>query len=95
LIILIILGKEYKLWSSSCIFLQPPVTSSLWGRPMPWWQGTHPTWVDLVEVEIKKQCERWYAIAGDALTYELVQYGSCSWWTTAWRWPCKAETCCN
>jgi hypothetical protein len=32
LIILIILGKDYKLWSSSlCIFLQPPVTSSLFG----------------------------------------------------------------
>jgi hypothetical protein len=32
LIILIILGKVYKLWSSSlCSFLQPPVTSSLFG----------------------------------------------------------------
>jgi hypothetical protein len=30
LIMLIILGKEYKLWNSSlCSFLQPPVTSSL------------------------------------------------------------------
>jgi hypothetical protein len=32
LIILIILGKKNKLWSSSlCSFLQPPVTSSLYG----------------------------------------------------------------
>jgi hypothetical protein len=28
LIILITHGEEYKLWSSSCSFLQPPVTSS-------------------------------------------------------------------
>jgi hypothetical protein len=32
LIILIVLGKEYKLWSFSlCSFLQPPVTSFLFG----------------------------------------------------------------
>jgi hypothetical protein len=32
LIILIILDKEYKLWSPSlCSFLQPPITSSLYG----------------------------------------------------------------
>jgi hypothetical protein len=31
LIILIILGEEYKLWSSLCSFLQPSVTSSLFG----------------------------------------------------------------
>jgi hypothetical protein len=33
LIILIILGEGYKLWSSSlCSFLHPPVTSSLFCR---------------------------------------------------------------
>jgi hypothetical protein len=33
LITLIILGEEYKLWSSwLCSFLQPPVTSSLFGH---------------------------------------------------------------
>jgi hypothetical protein len=31
LIILITLGEEYKLWSSLCSFLQPPVTSSVFG----------------------------------------------------------------
>jgi hypothetical protein len=32
LIILIILGEQYKLWISSlCSFLQPPITSSLFG----------------------------------------------------------------
>jgi hypothetical protein len=32
LIVIIILEEEYKLWSSSlCSFLQPPVTSSLFG----------------------------------------------------------------
>jgi hypothetical protein len=31
LVILIILGEEFKLWRSSCSFLHPPVTSSLFG----------------------------------------------------------------
>jgi hypothetical protein len=31
LVILVILGEEYALWSSLCSFLQYPVTSSLFG----------------------------------------------------------------
>jgi hypothetical protein len=34
LIILIILGEEYKLWSSLCSFLQPHVTSCLFGQKL-------------------------------------------------------------
>jgi hypothetical protein len=36
LVTVLILSKEYKLWSSSlCSFLQPPVTSSLLGQNIP------------------------------------------------------------
>jgi hypothetical protein len=35
LIFLLILGEEYKLWSYSlCSFLQPPITSSIFGPNM-------------------------------------------------------------
>jgi hypothetical protein len=48
LITLIMLAEEYKLWSSSlCSFLNPPVTSSLFG---PWEPQTQQTLLNLIEI---------------------------------------------
>jgi hypothetical protein len=49
-IIQIILGEEYKSWSSLlCSFLQPPTTSSLFSNTLPmllpWWQN--PTFIPI------------------------------------------------
>jgi hypothetical protein len=54
LTILIIFGKEYKVWRSLlCSFLQPPTISSLYNRPQ-----SVLTWVCLYTIFVERQWTR-------------------------------------